>query len=106
LAGPMAAARAISDLEQHISEQLSVHPDQQTLTSLPGAGSVRAAHLLAEIGDSRARFPTPDASAQCLPEISVVRGVAECQVDGVRSAARQPQTGVERLGIYDDARIE
>ncbi len=59
----------ISDLERHISEQLTAHPDQQTFTSLPRSGSVRAARLLAEIGDSRARFPTPESLA-CLAGVA------------------------------------
>jgi transposase len=59
----------IAGLEQHIREQLAAHPDQQTFTSLPRAGQVRAARLLAEIGDSRARFPTPESLA-CLAGVA------------------------------------
>ncbi|MBD3947818.1 transposase, partial [Nocardioides ganghwensis] len=33
------------------------HPDGPIFQSLPRAGTVRAATLLAEIGDCRARFP-------------------------------------------------
>ena len=36
-------------------------PDAHIFTSLPRSGRVRAARLLAEIGDCRARFPTPEA---------------------------------------------
>lgn len=35
------------------------------ITSLPRSGTIRAARLLAEIGDCRSRFPTPEALA-CL----------------------------------------
>ena len=41
------------------------HPDAAIFTSLPKSGTVRAARLLAEIGDARGRFPTPEALA-CL----------------------------------------
>ena len=52
-------------LEAHIVEQLGRHPDRVVFTSLPRAGRVRAAALLAEIGDRRERFPTPESLA-CL----------------------------------------
>jgi transposase len=55
----------IADLETRIAEQLAAHPDGAIFTSLPRSGSVRAATLLAEIGDCRERFPTPEALA-CL----------------------------------------
>jgi transposase len=48
----------IDVLEQQIKTALAVHPDAAIFTSLPRAGTVRAARLLAEIGDCRARFPT------------------------------------------------
>jgi transposase len=35
-----------------------VHPDQAIFTSLPRSGTIRAARLLAEIGDARGRCPT------------------------------------------------
>ncbi|WP_241002295.1 IS110 family transposase [Streptomyces sp. CB01881] len=38
-------------------------------TSLPRSGTVRAARLLAEIGDCRARFPTPE-SLSCLAGVA------------------------------------
>jgi transposase len=55
----------ITLLEERIVEQLAVHPDGAIFSSLPRSGSVRAATLLAEIGDCRERFPTPEALA-CL----------------------------------------
>jgi transposase len=48
----------IEALEQQIIEALAAHPDGKVFTSLPRAGTVRAARLLAEIGDCRGRFPT------------------------------------------------
>ena len=51
----------IDELDTRIAELLDNHPDAHIFTSLPRSGVVRAATLLAEIGDCRDRFPTPDA---------------------------------------------
>lgn len=50
-------------LETRINEALLAHPDGPIFQSLPRAGTIRAATLLAEIGDCRARFPDPEALA-------------------------------------------
>jgi len=50
-------------LEDQIAAALATHPDAPIFTSLPRSGTVRAARLLAEIGDARGRFPTPAALA-------------------------------------------
>ena len=50
----------IKSLETQIDRQLTEHADAHIFTSLPRAGRVRAARLLTEIGDCRARFPTPE----------------------------------------------
>ena len=55
----------IKALEDQITAQLAAHPDGHIFTSLPRAGTVRAARLLAEIGDARGRYPTPE-SLVCL----------------------------------------
>ena len=55
----------IKALSTQIEAQLDTHADAHIFTSLPRAGRVRAARLLAEIGDCRARFPTPE-SLTCL----------------------------------------
>lgn len=52
-----------------IAEQLDLHPDAPIVKSLPRAGTVRAARLLAEIGDARGRFPTADSLA-CLAGVA------------------------------------
>jgi transposase len=62
-------ADQITQLAAHLREQLQLHPDQQIFTSLPRSGTVRAARLLGEIGDCRARFPTPQALA-CLAGVA------------------------------------
>lgn len=59
----------IDTLNQHITEALDLHPDRDIFTSLPRSGTVRAARLLAEIGDARGRFPTPAALA-CLAGVA------------------------------------
>jgi transposase len=59
----------IKALSAQISEQLALHADQHIFTSLPRSGRVRAARLLAEVGDCRARFPTPGSLA-CLAGVA------------------------------------
>lgn len=59
----------IHALQAQISEQLAAHPDNQVFTSLPRSGTVRAARLLAEIGECRERFPTPE-SLSCLAGVA------------------------------------
>jgi transposase len=83
--GPHAAAQAVTTaalvavlrvltaqiraLATSISEQLDTHPDAEIFKSLPRSGTVRAARLLAEIGDARGRFPTRD-SLTCLAGVA------------------------------------
>jgi transposase len=59
----------IKVLDAQIAEQLALHPDAHVFTSLPRSGTVRAARLLSEIGDCRARYPTPEALA-CLAGVA------------------------------------
>ena len=59
----------IKALSEQIDEQLAGHVDAHIFTSLPRSGTVRAARLLAEIGDCRARFPTPESLA-CLAGVA------------------------------------
>jgi transposase len=53
----------IRALEVDIEALFNAHPDQKIFAQLPRSGMVRAASLLAEIGDCRERFPTDDALA-------------------------------------------
>lgn len=53
----------ITVIETHIEQALAAHADADVFTSLPHSGCVRAATLLAEIGDARARYPTDEALA-------------------------------------------
>jgi transposase len=59
----------IKAMSIQIDEQLALHTDAHIFTSLPRSGRVRAARLLTEIGDCRARFPTPEALA-CLAGVA------------------------------------
>ncbi|MBV8421465.1 MAG: IS110 family transposase [Hyphomicrobiales bacterium] len=59
----------IKTLTAEIEAQLATHADAHIFTSLPRAGRVRAARLLAEIGDCRAKFPTPESLA-CLAGVA------------------------------------
>lgn len=59
----------IKALDDSIAEQLHAHADAHIFTSLPRSGTFRAARLLAEIGDCRARFPTPE-SLTCLAGVA------------------------------------
>jgi len=59
----------IKILTEQIDEQLELHADAHIFTSLPRSGRIRAARLLAEIGDCRARFPTPESLA-CLAGVA------------------------------------
>jgi transposase len=59
----------IKILDKQIGEQLATHADAHIFTSLPRSGTIRAARLLAEIGDCRARFPTPD-TLMCLAGVA------------------------------------
>jgi transposase len=53
----------ITILDAEIGRVFATHPDQHIFSSLPRSGTIRAASLLAEIGDCRQRFPTDDALA-------------------------------------------
>ena len=59
----------IDELDTRIAELLDAHPDAVIFQSLPRSGTIRAAALLAEIGDCRARFPDPESLA-CLAGVA------------------------------------
>jgi transposase len=59
----------IQALAASIGTQLAAHPDAAIFTSLPRSGVVRAARLLAEIGDARGRLPDRD-SLTCLAGVA------------------------------------
>lgn len=59
----------IDELDTRLEELLDAHPDAIIFRSLPRCATVRAATLLAEIGDCRARFPDPESLA-CLAGVA------------------------------------
>lgn len=76
------------DLEAEIIERLDAHADAHIFTSLPRAGrGVRAAALLAEIGDNRARFPDEEALAALAGAAPVTKSSGKAHHVGFRWAA-------------------
>jgi transposase len=59
----------IDELTRRLDELLDAHPDAVIFRSLPRCATVRAATLLAEIGDCRARFPDAE-SLSCLAGVA------------------------------------
>ena len=76
------------ELEAEIIERLDMHADAHIFTSLPKAGhGVRAAALLAEIGDVRARFPDEESLAALAGVAPVTRASGKIHSVGFRWAA-------------------
>ena len=91
-------AAQIKALEAEIAAQLAAHPDAHIFTSLPRAGTVRAARLLAETGDCRARFPDPGSLAGLAGVAPVTRQSGKHISAGFRWAVnRQLRDAVLRL---------
>jgi transposase len=75
------------ELEAEIVEHLEAHTDAHIFTSLPKAGhGVRAAALLAEIGDVRARFPDEESLAALAGVAPVTRASGKLHTVGFRYA--------------------
>ena len=64
-----ALVEQIQALDKRIAELLDEHPDAHIFRSLPRCGTIRAATMLAEIGDCRARFPDANSLA-CLAGVA------------------------------------
>jgi len=79
----------IKALEAGIAAQLAAHPDARIFTSLPRAGTVRAARLLAETGDCRARFPDPGSLAGLAGVTPVTRRPGKHISTGFRRAVNR-----------------
>lgn len=79
--------RQAKQLRAEIIERLELHADAQIFTSLPKAGhGVRAASLLAEIGDVRARFPDDDSMAALAGVAPVTKASGKARLVGFRWA--------------------
>ncbi len=75
------------ELQAEIIERLDTHADAHIFTSLPRAGhGVRAAALLAEIGDVRARFPDEESLAALAGVAPVTRASGKMHAVGFRYA--------------------
>lgn len=82
-----AVRREERELEAEIIERLDAHADAHIFTSLPRAGhGVRAAALLAEIGDVRARFPDEESLAALAGVAPVTRASGKMHAVGFRYA--------------------
>jgi transposase len=51
---------AIKNLDRSIADRMDAHPDGKIFRSLPRAGTINAAQILAEWGDAREAFTHPD----------------------------------------------
>lgn len=79
--------RRAKELQTEIVERLEFHADAPIFTSLPKAGhGVRAASLLAEIGDVRARFPDEEALAALAGVAPVTKASGKARSVGFRWA--------------------
>jgi transposase len=58
-----AVVGALKDLDRSVVAHLGEHPDAEIFTSLPRSGRISAAQVLAEWGDARAAYDSPDAVA-------------------------------------------
>jgi transposase len=82
----IANARA-RELEAEVVERLELHRDASVFTSLPKAGrGVRAASLLAEIGDARERFPDEESLAALAGVAPVTKASGKARSVGFRWA--------------------
>ena len=83
-----ATRREERELQAEIIERLDAHADAHIFTSLPKAGhGVRAALLLAEIGDVRSRFPDEESLAALAGVAPVTRASGKIHTVGFRWAA-------------------
>jgi transposase len=97
-------SRRERDPEADIVERLEVHADQATFTSLPRAGQpVRAAALLAELGDVRARFPDDEALAALAGVAPVTRASGNARSVGFRWACDK-KLRAALIDFADDSR--
>jgi transposase len=82
-------AAQVRTLEADIAAQLAAHPDARIFTSLPRTRTLRAARLLAEIGDCRPRFPDPESLAGLAGVAPVTRQSGKHSSTGFRWAVNR-----------------
>lgn len=76
----------LADLEGAVRAALAAHPDGALFRSLPRAGEINAAQLLAGIGADRERFPGPEVLAAQAGAAPVTRASGKVTVVGFRWA--------------------
>jgi transposase len=68
-----ALGAALKDLDRSVVAHLGEHPDAEIFTSLPRSGRINAAQVLAEWGDARAAYDSPDAVAALAGQTPVTK---------------------------------
>jgi transposase len=92
------------ELQAEIIERLDAHADAHIFTSLPKAGhGIRAAALLAEIGDVRSRFPDEESLAALAGVAPVTRASGKMTSVGFRWAANKKLRNA-LIDFADDSR--
>lgn len=64
---------SIKNLDRSVAAHLGEHPDGEIFTSLPRSGNINAAQMLAEWGDCRQAYDTPDAVAALAGQTPVTK---------------------------------
>jgi transposase len=64
---------SIKTLDRSVAAHLGEHPDGEIFTSLPRSGNINAAQMLAEWGDCRQAYDTPDAVAALAGQTPVTK---------------------------------
>jgi len=80
---------AIRTLDRSIGSQLDEHPDAEIFLSLPHSGKVNAAQMLAEWGNCREAYETPDAVAALAGMSPVTRASGKHRVVAFRWACNK-----------------
>ena len=93
----------IQALQAQIAAALAAHPDGPIFTSLPRCGTVRAARLLAEIGDARGRHPTPQSLTGLAGVTPSTRQSGQVRIVAFRWAADKQLRGAV-CDLADDSR--
>lgn len=81
--------QSIKDLDRSITAHLGEHPDSEIFTSLPRSGRINAAQMLAEWGDSRQAYDSPDAIAALAGVVPVTKQSGKHRTVGFRWACNK-----------------
>jgi len=89
VAALLAIGEQIRALDHQIAALLNQHVDAHIFRSLPRAQTLRAARLIAEIGDCRARFPTAESLASLAGCTPSTRQSGKVRITSFRWAANR-----------------